>query len=147
MAALDFMYAIDFAATGSVETICQFLAPTNQRVTLHRVELIPEGATGATAPLKFDLSLQDGAGTSADDSAALQKDAPVAVETIQTTVRDTFTVEPSTSTPKNKFSLHQQGARTWVPRKPIVIEGGTRLACRYLSSLTVNCTLVFHLEE
>lgn len=149
MAALDFMYRVAFSADPGLETVCQFKAPTNQRVLLHEVELIPKGSTGASAPLHFDLSLQDdGDATSTDNSAQLQKHAPVASEAIQTTVRNAFTGEPTTSTPKHVFSLHQQGARTYRPRKPIVIEGNTRLGFRFLNaSLNPACDFVFHLEE
>ena len=148
MAGLDFMYRIPFTADPALATVCQFKAPTNQRVYLHEVELIPKGATGASAPLHFDLCLQDDAGTSADDSGSLEKHAPVAPETVQTTVRKTFSVEPSTSTPRHVFSLHQQGSRTYRPRKPIMIEGNTRLGFRNLNtSLNPACDFVFHLEE
>lgn len=148
MAVLDFMYRVAFTANPGLETVCQFKAPTNQRVVLHEVEMIPKGSTGASAPLHFDLSLQDDAGMSTDDTAAMKKHAPVAPETVQTTVRNAFTVEPTTSTPKHVFSLHQQGARTWRPRKPIVIEGNTRLGFRNLNtSLNPACDFVFHLEE
>lgn len=148
MAALDFMYRVAFTASPGLQTVCQFKAPTAQRVLLHEVELIPKGATGASAPLHFDLSLQDDAGTSTDDSAAMEKHAPVALEAIQTTVRNAFTVEPTTTTPKHVFSLHQQGARTYRPRKPILIEGNTRLGFRNLNTaLNPACDFVFHLEE
>lgn len=146
MAGLRHMYKIAFNSAGP-KTVCQFVAPTNQRVHLRRVELIPKGATGATAPLFFDLSLQDTAGTSSDGDAARVKSAPVAVEAIQMTARHLFTVEPASSTPKDEISLHQQGARTWEPIDPMVIEGGLRLGFRYLSSQTVDCDFVFYFEE
>lgn len=146
MAALKWMHKTNFNNSGT-KTVCQIKAPTNQRAVLRRVELIPKGASGATAPLDFDLSLQDDAGTSTDDSAAIQKSAPVAAETVQTTVRTAFTAEPSTSTPKDHFSLHQQGARTWEPVDPVVIEGNTRLGLRYLSALTVDCDFALYFEE
>lgn len=148
MSALDFMYYVAYSAEAGPRTMAQFLAPTNQRVLLKEIELMPQGATGATVPLDFELVVQDGAGTSSDDSSALQKHGPVASETVQTTVRKSFTsTEPATNTKKHPFQLHQQGARTWRPLNPIVIEGGTRLGLRYLSSLTVAVNVAFHLEE
>jgi hypothetical protein len=149
MAALDFMYRVAFTATPGLETVCQFQAPVNQRTLLHEVELIPKGATGASAPLHFDLSLQDDAGVgSTDVSSDMEKHAPVASESLQTKVRTGFSTEPSTSTPKHVFSLHMQGARTYRPLKPIVIEGNTRLGFRFLNaSLNPACDFVFHLEE
>lgn len=146
MAAFKWMYKVNFNDSGP-KTVCQFKAPTNQRLKLRRIELIPKGSTGASIPLDFDLGLQDDAGTSTDDSSAMQKSAPVAAETIQATVRKSFTVEPTTSTPKDFMSLHMQGARTWEPVEPIVVEGNTRLGFRYLSSLTVDCDFAFHFEE
>lgn len=147
MSKLDFMYSVTYGGGAGPKTIAQFQAPTNQRVLLKEIELMPAGASGATAALDFELAVQDGAGTSSDDSGSLEKHDPEGAETVQTTIRNAFTAEPSTNTRKHALSLHQQGSRTWRPLQPVVIPGGSRLGLRYLSGLSVGCDVIFHLEE
>lgn len=148
MAEVNFTYEVTVTPSNNPETIAQFLAPTNQRVKLTAIEVIPLGSTGATAPITWGLAIQDGAGTSADDSSSLQKTPPLADETIQTTVRKTFTAEPSGNSYIHTFGSHQQAPRTWMPPDgAIVIEGGDRVGLRYRSATFVNATYRFHLEE
>jgi len=131
-------------------TICQFVVPSNHRVVLSSIELQPLGSTGATSPIEFDLSLQDDAGTSSDDSANLIVNSPGADETKQLQVRNAFSGEPTTSTPRYSFSLHQQATRVWNPPNPMgehVMEGGTRWGLRVLSACSFNIGVSVQLEE
>lgn len=135
----------DIAAT---KTVIQIEAPSNQRVKLLAVEIQPKGSTGATAPLLFDLAVQDGAGTSADGNALRKKREPEAVESIQSQLFISFSAEPSGNVPKDSFSLHQQSSRTWVPPDgPVIIAGGDRLGLRYLATTQVACKYRLYLEE
>lgn len=149
MAALDFTYEVTLSV-GGPDTVCQFVAPTNQRVLLKAIELMPLGSSGATVPLEFDLELQSGSGVGGtDDSVNLKSQPPDPSEAIQTTVlKGGFSNPPPAVRSIHSFSLHQQGARTWVPPTgPIVIEGAKRLGLRYLTSTNVNCKYRVHLEE
>lgn len=131
------------------QTIVQIGAPTNHRLLLKAVELQPLGSSGASAPLKFDISLQTTTGTSTDDSSAIRKKAPVGAEAVQATMRKAFTVEPAASTPKESMTLHQMASRTyWSPQGgPIVIEGGTYVGVRCLTATTVSVKIALHMEE
>ncbi len=131
-------------------TICQFVVPSNHRVVLSSIELQPLGSTGASAPIEFDLALQDDAGTSADDSANLIVNSPGADETKQLQVRNSFSGEPTTSTPRCTISLHQQAVMNWKPRNPMgehVMAGGTRWGLRVLSACSFNIGVSVQLEE
>lgn len=148
MSAFDFSYNINRTPAAQDETLAQFEAPTHQRVKLKSVTVMPQGVTAGVAPLPFDLVVQDGAGTSSDDSASMEKQSPEAAEAIQTTVRKTFTGEPSGNVRKHMFSVHEQSTFTFFPPDgPIIIPGGTRLGLRYLSATLVACDVQFHLEE
>lgn len=131
-------------------TICQFVVPSNHRVVLSSIELQPLGSTGASAPIEFDLCIQDDAGTSSDDSTAIVVNSPGADETKQVQARNAFSAEPTTSTPQYTFSLHQQAVRTWKPPNPfgeVVMEGGTRWGLRVLSASSFNVGVSVQLEE
>lgn len=132
------------------ETLCQVKAGTNSRVVLHQIDVLLFGSSGATAPLLFQVATQDGAGTSSDGSSNLVANLIAGAETLQTTMLQVFTGEPSTNTLREQFSLHQQGARSWHSgawRGEMLIIGGARLGIRYVNGSFVACRLVLHLEE
>jgi len=145
---LFFVLPITRTAAANPETIAQFVAPTNQRIALHRIEYVPKGSTGESAPFVIEVVIQDGAGTSSDASGNLQKRPPYAAETIQTTARKTFTAEPSTNTRVDAFGSHRQAPLSWEPANgPIVVEGGDRLGIRHVGVTGVEADYVFHMEE
>lgn len=147
MAQLNTYWEVERLPVANPETLAQIEAPANQRILLRAIEIMPLGATGATAPIKFDVCLQTTAGTSSAGGTPELR-APVGNEAVQATMLKTFTAEPGTSTPKHSFTLHQQGARTWAPPDgPIVIEGGTRLGIRYVSATFVTVKLALYMEE
>lgn len=132
------------------KTLCQFIAPTNQRVVISSIELQPLGSTGASTPIEFDLCKQDDAGTSTDDTNNIVKNSPPASESPQLQVRKGFTVEPTTSTPQCTFTLHQQAKEPWQPRNPYreaIMQGGERWGIRVLSACSFNIGLSVQLEE
>lgn len=132
-------------------TLYQILAAANRRTVLHGIEVMPLGATAATAPLLFDICLQDDAnGLVIAADATKPKDWPEMAETVQTTVLQQNGGEPTTSTVKREFSLHQMGTRAWVsiqPFKEIIIPGGVRMGVRYLNATFVPVRMSFSLEE
>lgn len=154
MADLRFTYIMAEITPTGTDTLCQFLAPTHQRTAIRAVQLEPQGSSGPSVPLLFDIAKQDNVGTLASDTAGLSKEALEGTETIQTQVfKNTATgsaTEPTTTTPKYQFSLHQQSAALWIPpnaARRIVIPGGERYGIRYLSAVFVAVRLCVYLEE
>lgn len=146
MSRFNFTYEVTHTPNANPRTLCQIVTPTNQRVFLAFIDVQPGGSTGATAPIPFDMLLQTTAGTGSGGSFV--KSLPQAAETIQTTVLDTFTAEPTASDIVDSFALHQQGHQTWIPSGGgIIIPGNSRLGIRYKSSTFVEVTLRLHLEE
>lgn len=150
MAQMKFSYTLDVSHNTSLLTAAQFLVASNMRALLHGIDLLPLGATAASTGLQWLFGKQDDAGTSSDDSANLVKMTPSYSQSIQTTVRDTFSVEPAKNTPAYNIVVHQQGSLyKWRPNaEPIVMEAGERWGLWYLagqSTLTVRYQ--FYLEE
>lgn len=149
MAGKFFTLAVSVAHDSSALTVAQFLVATNARALLHNIAVQPRGSTAATAPLRWTLGTQDGAGTSSSASADLIKVAPTYSASIGTTALKTFTAEASTHTDKYNISVHMQGTLLWLPPKgPIVMESAERWGLKYAasqSSLTVDYQ--FLLEE
>lgn len=146
MAALKFSLSIDHTPNANPRTLFQVVAPASQRLLLLGIELMPLGATAATAPIPFDVVRQTTAGTASSLSAV--KTAPDAAESVQATAQQTFTAEPTLGESKFQFSLHQQGSRLWTPPSgAIVIAGGERWGLRYLSSTFVQVKVQAFFEE
>ena len=145
---LEFILPITRTPTANPETIAQFLAPANQRIALKRIEYIPKGSTGESAPFVIEIVIQDGAGVSSPATGDLQKKTPYAAEAIQTTALKTFTGEPSTNTRIDAFGSHRQAPLSWEPEGgKIVVAGGTRLGIRHVGATGVEADYVFHMEE
>lgn len=130
-------------------TLVQFFPAANQRALLHNIDVQVFGSTGASSPLEFDISVQNDAGGLGTDATGFVKELPAAAETIQTTV---LTVpagsEPTSPTPLEKFSLHQQSSRLWIPPTgPIIIAGGMRLGFRLLTTASFNIGFTCSVEE
>ena len=143
-----FTHTFQRLAVANPETLVQYAAPSHQRVKLVSIHFGPLGASAATAPIVFDVARQTGAGTSADDSAAMVKMEPAAAENLQTTCRKTFTAEPTSPITLHTITLHQQATYLWVPPTgPIIIPGGGRVGLRYLSAVFVDCKFTVTLEE
>ena len=145
-----FGYAVQKGSLNNPETIFQIATPTNQRAVLRAIEVMTNGATGATAPLWFAWCLQDGAGTSDEDSANIWKEPPACAETIQSTIRDNFSAEPANNDEKAGFSLHQQSSRLWVPPcagNIFIIPGNTRYGLRIKTAFAGDVKVIAHFEE
>ena len=136
------------------QTLAQIVAGSNSRVAIKSIELGPIGSTGASAPLEFDLAIQDDAGgqVTGDTGGQFVKLPPAAAETLQTTVRmfaSGTPTEPTTSTVQQRFTLHQQGVRKWVPQGgEILVLGGTIMGLRLLTQgIAISYSVNFELEE
>ena len=139
-----------YTPSNNPETIFQIFAPTNHDVYVRSLEVMMFGTTGASAAILFKWCTQDGAGTSSDDSAALFKDIPASANTIQTTMRKTFTAEPSTNTVREQFAVHQQASGQRLPNNPdrrLVVEGGTRLGLRIYTAVAFTIGFSVSIQE
>lgn len=149
-------YIVSATPNANTRTIAQFLAAANSRVALWGVRLLPLGATSGSAPIIYEIGTQADAGTSSDDSANLIKRPPGFSYSIGTTVRNTFTAEPATTTVLQTLSLHQQGTLLWTPDgaplykgEPLIFENSARLGFRLNSSVGNGLAQAFefYLEE
>lgn len=131
------------------QTLCQILAPTLQGVFLAFVDMQLLGASGATAPIPFDMVTQTN-DPGSNTALTMIKTAPEPSVAIQTSGFHLLTgSEPAGTTDiKDSFALHQQGHQTWIPTgKGIFIPANTRLGIRYKSATFVALILRLHLEE
>ena len=99
------------------ETVWQLVMSANDRLALLGVQIMPQGTTSATAALQFDIGIQDGAGTSADDTANLIKNRPEwdGTPSNHVTALKTFTAEAASTVVKYNIALHQQSEKMWRP--------------------------------
>ena len=149
---LSYQLKVALPSGAAPQTLAQIIAGSNSRVALKSIELGPLGSTGASAPLEFDLAIQDGAGgmENGDVNGQLVKMPPVGGETLTTTVlMYNTTTEPTTSTVQQRFSLHQQGVRVWRPLGgELLILGGVRMGLRLITQgIAISYSVNFELEE
>jgi len=148
MAGRLFSYTEQVTPGANPDTIAQFLIASNTRALLHAISFQPLGATGATAPLVWQLGVQADAGTASDDSASIVKAQPECPGNILTTVRNAFTVEPASTAVKHTITLHQQSSMIWrPPQGPIVMEETLRWGLVYACAVLVEGVYQFHMEE
>ena len=144
-------YPVKVTASGAAnQTLAQIIAATNTRTVIKSIELMPFGATGAEAPLEFVLSIQDDSVGMTADSGAIVRVPPVGTETIQTTTtKYNAAPGPTTSTIQQRFSLHQQGVRKWIPQHgEFIILGGKIVGVQLVTSgFSAVIALNFELEE
>lgn len=113
MAQKFFFHRTKITPDADPKTFWQLLVGANLRVALRFIEIKPIGATSASSPIQFELLKQTTAGTAAP--GAFQKESPACGEDIISTIADTFTVEPTASTPAYPMTIHQQGTLIWRP--------------------------------
>lgn len=145
---LKFNYRVDPSGV-SPFTLVQFAAAANHRALLHNIDVQVYGSTGASAPIWFDIGVQNDIGGLAADGTGFVKELQGFAETVQTVVNTVpGGTEPTTTTVLEAFSVHQQSARLWIPPTgPIPIVGGTRLGIRVRSAASFNVGLTVSIEE
>src|SRR5437899_2482889 len=80
----------------STKTLVQILAATNQRIKIGEGSLSFDGTSNTATPIQWDFVRQTSAGTLTNVTATHKLD-PDIPETLQTTVKDTATAEPTDS--------------------------------------------------
>ncbi len=148
MAGVFFVATPTPAAVGNPKTMVQLLAASNHRILIHAIFVTFNGTSATEAPVLVEAGLQDGAGTSS--SLTLAKANAADDETLQTTALQTFSAEPSNTTPiYAQWYVHPQSGIV-IPLqmpKPQVVLGSGRWALRVTSALSVNFAVTVHAEE
>ena len=138
-------------ATGtSAKTILQIIAASNHAVMIDRVSISFEGTSNTAAPIQVDFVRQTDAGTMGTSASSIVKDPDDWAETIQTTIRDTSSSEPSGTVVLESFLVHPQGGMDWCAQRleqRIKIGGGDRLGIRVTAPADVDCIVSVTGEE
>lgn len=138
--------------TGVVKTtMLQWVAAANQRVAVREVSFSFNGVSNTSTPILCEVVRQTSGGTITNSTTVRKKD-PDATETIQTTCKDTATVEPTDAgdVPYQEY-IHPQTGDTWAAGglmiDEIIIPGAGRLGCRVTAATSVSCAMRVAGEE
>lgn len=153
MSARNFKYIRNSTpAHADPETICQVVAPANQRVLIKSIQFGPLGSTGGAAQLKFDVVTQtDAAGLTADSAAATELTPASPTGSRQTVVNKKTApgsgTEPAGPVVQHQIEVHQQATRVWVPPGGrMIVEPGTRVGIRAdngVGGIVINLEVIF----
>lgn len=132
-------------AAATVETLIQLLTVANHRAALIGYALGSRGTDNTQAPGTINLLRQTTAGTAG--ALTLNKTQDTLSETLLTTGRSVFTVEPTPGTILWTNSLHPQAAFAIKDAfgRELIIGGSGRLGIRALFAdiQTIDTTLTF----
>jgi len=132
---------------GAAETILQIVAAANDKVAATAWGVHFDGTSPTAEPVVVQLLFQTGAGTSAANTPVKldQSDGT----TLQTTARDSFTVEPTDGNVVRRIEVHPQGG--YVERFPLFqepdVQNTGRLAIKCTAPAAVNATGWIEFEE
>lgn len=131
----------------TVETLIQLSAPANQRVKLVRWGVFFDGTQPRNEPIQVRLIRQESSGTA--DALSLVKLDNSLSETVRSTARYNFSVEPSGSSVIESYNIHpQQGIYVpYVLGQEILISGGGRLGIDCNAPNDVNARAFMICEE
>jgi hypothetical protein len=132
----------------TAETLLQLVAAANHRDKLLGWGVFFDGVSPTGVPVLVELMRQTDAGTSSANTPRLVAPSGAA-ETIQTTARDSFTVEPTPSDILERRLVHpQQGFEIIYPQggEP-TIPGGGRIGIRCTAPAGVNAVAKMKFEE
>lgn len=130
--------------SAGIRTLYQLGAPTNGRIRIHQIRIMPLGSTGASIPIKFDLAYQTEVGGLAVAASGMNfvKRDPIGSETPQGVYRIRTADgedEPVTgNTGIENFTLHQQSNGSWAMSHPwgkvLTLLGGEKIGLRLLTT-------------
>lgn len=139
--------------TGTVKTtMLQMIAATNQRVATREISVSFNGVSNTSAPILVEVVRQTSAGTLTNATTLRRVDPDISAETLQTTCRDTATVEPTDSgdVPLAEY-VHPQTGFLWQPGAmgvdELIIPGGGRLGIRVTATVSVSANVRYKGEE
>lgn len=152
MAGVRFRARTTAISTGTAaKTLLQVIAASNHGVMIDEIEISFNGTSNTAEPIRVDLCRQSDAGTTtaADSSNTIVKDPDDSDETIQTTIRHTATVEPTTGDILRSFLVHPQTGHAWQAPfgRGIKIGGGDRLGVRVTAPASVSAMVTVAGEE
>ena len=149
MADLQFSARVPEVALSSdtTGTVIQLIAPANQRVKVLRWGLFFDGTQPRNEPVSVRILRQTSSGT-ASFFTPVKLDGSIS-ETIQTTARKTFTLEPTDGDILESYNIHpQQGIFVpYVLGQEIILSGGSRLGISCAAPNNVNVTAFIVGEE
>jgi hypothetical protein len=120
----------------TAQTVLQINAPANQRVAVQQISISFDGTVNTNTPVKVQVYRQTSAGTAGSSTATIVRKDNDGTTAIQTTAKDTFTVEPSSGDQHHIFYIHPQtGVIVPLPIPGEIILGGA-------GRLGVVCTAV-----
>ena len=133
-------------ATGtSVKTILQLVAASNHIVRILSWSISFKGVSPTAVPIIVQLARQSTAGTtSANTPKKLNDGQP---ETLQTTARDTATVEPTTGDILETLFIHPQTGFKTPSGYEMLMGGSDRIGWLTTAAADVGCIVTVHFEE
>lgn len=152
MSGVRFKVRTNPIATGtSAKTILQIVAAANHAVLIKELEVSFQGTSNTATPIRVDIMRQTNAGTmtGGGTNSHIVKDPDDSAETLQTTIQDTSTNEPSAGDILKTVLIHPQTGWSWQARfgEEIKIGGGDRLGIRTTAAADVNCVVSAAGEE
>lgn len=141
MAGVRFRARTNPITTGtSAKTLLQVVAAANHGVLIDEISISFEGVSNTAAPIRVDIVRQSTAGTTGTSASSIVKDPDDSDETLQTTVVDSASAEPTTGDIVMTEYVHPQTGYTWQAPfgRQIKIGGGDRLGIRVTAAAAVN---------
>ena len=135
-------------AASTAETVVQLVAAANHRVKITEYTISFKGTSATDTPVRCRIFRQTGAGTSA--AATVVKDDVSTDETLQTTARNAFTVEPTTDDALiDEFEVHPQpGTKVFLPlAQEILVAGGGRVGFKLTAAQAQTAVVSIGAEE
>jgi hypothetical protein len=153
MARLGIIAQPALIVTGTaLKTLLQLVAPTNQRVAVREISISFNGVSNTSTPILVEVVRQTSAGTITNVTTLRKTDPDISAETIQTTCKDTATVEPTDGgdVPIAE-QVHPQTGFLWQPGgmgiDELIIPGGGRLGVRVTAGTSVSAAVRVRAEE
>lgn len=136
-------------STSGAKTALAITAPTNQRVKILGWSFDFDGVTGTFVPVTVELVEFTAGGAGTATSGTGSKTDQSLPETVQTTVKNTYTVEPSTANPliTRKINPTTGYGEAFPYGQEIICPGGKMIGIRMLSANAVNAYVTLRCEE
>jgi len=150
MAGVKFRVRTNPITTGtSAKTLLQIVAASNHGVLLNAIGVDFNGVSNTDAPIRVDVLRQTTAGTMGTSASSIVKDPDDSDETLQTTIQDTASSEPTAGDILMTRYVHPQSGYDWAARfgEEIKIGGGDRLGIRVTASVSVSAVVSVRGEE
>lgn len=129
----------------SAKTIYQLVAASNHIVRIHSWSISFKGVSPTGVPIVVKLARQSTAGTMSTNNPVKLNDGQP--ETLQTTGRDTATVEPTTGEVIDSLFVHPQLGFKTPYGYEFLMGGSDRIGWITTAAADVNAIVTIHFEE